>query len=616
MQKGVGSPISDLASEPNLKANGRRFYWGCALVIVINFIVFAAMNAQMPLDGDNSFSAKHAVEWGASYGPSTFSGQPWRLIASAFIHYNFSHIGYNMAVLALLGSEVEKRFGRFKFFVIYLFAAIAGSCLSLLLSPVGAGAGASGACYGMGGALLAYLMLQKNGYKPFPLSWFGVVGLLYLAQSFYFATMGGAGSANHIGGLIAGFFTGYTFYNAPSGAPRSHQALGIAFIIVSMVALFISVTYAPLDFRSNYKLAKAVHEFEEGNLVLAREQLLQYVKSQPESPIGYFQLAGLAHLEKREHDAKRLYEQAEALNFKGPALLPDLADTCYELGLFQESIDCALRGYKKSGELEILAKASDAYAELGQWDKAYDIARQLKNNPSTRRLGILNESELKLWQGKLEEAIASLKELTDKPRVDVRANYLLATIYAVQGRYIESRQVVETLRSRKTRNSPYPFECTIYLALDDFRAAGFSAENILKDKDSLADGSAAYGGIYKWFALYRDKDLAGQKQLALRLDRELRVKCWPYPLYQYLSGALSYEDLLKQTDTAGKMTELETFIGLKDYVEGDNISAYKQLKLVRDKGLKAYMETDLANIVTARMERKNLVKTHPGVTEP
>ncbi|MBK7746318.1 MAG: rhomboid family intramembrane serine protease [Candidatus Obscuribacter sp.] len=604
MQKGVGSPAQDLASEPNLNAVGRRFYWCCALVIVINIVVFAAMNAQMPLEGDNSFSAKHAVDWGASYGPSTFSGQPWRLIASAFIHYNFSHIGYNMAVLALLGSEVEKRFGSFKFFVIYLFAAVAGSCLSLLLSPVGAGAGASGACYGMGGAMLAYLMLQKNGFKPFPLSWFGVIGLVYLAQSFYFATVGGAGSANHIGGLIAGFFTGYTFYNAPSGAPRSHQTLGIAFIVASMVALFISVTYVPLDFRSNYKLAKAVHEFEEGNLAMARNQLLEYVKSQPQSPIGYFQLAGLAHLEKREHDAKRLYEQAEALNFDGPALLPDLADTCYEIGLNQEAVDCAYRGYKKSGELEILAKASDAYAELGQWDKAFEIARQLKEKRSTRRLGIICQSELLLWQGKTDQAIASLKELTDRAKVDVRANYLLATIYAVQGRYIESRQLVETLRSKVSKSKPYPFECTIYLALDDFRAASFSAENILKDKDNLADGSAAYGGIYKWFALYRDKDLVGQKQLSKRLEAQLRIKCWPYPLYQYLSGALSYEEVLKAADTAGKMTELETFVGLKDYVDGDNSSAYKQLKLVKDKGLKAYMEHDLASIIIARMERK------------
>ncbi len=98
--------------------------------------------------------------------------------------------------------------------------------------------------------------------------------------------------------------------------------------------------------------------------------------------------------------------------------------------------------------------------------------------------------------------------------------------------------------------------------------------------------------------------MVGQKQLSKRLDSQLRIKCWPYPLYQYLSGALSYEEVLKAADTAGKMTELETFVGLKDYVDGDNSSAYKQLKLVKDKGLKAYMEHDLASIIIARMERK------------
>lgn len=54
---------------------------------------------------------------------------------------------------------------------------------------------------------------------------------------------------------------------------------------------------------------------------------------------------------------------------------------------------------------------------------------------------------------------------------------------------------------------------------------------------------------------------------------QLRIQMLAYPLYQYLSGALSYEEVLKAADTAGKMTELETFVGLKDYVDGDNSSA-------------------------------------------
>lgn len=92
----------------------------------------------------------------ALYGPYVREGQLYRLVSSCFLHADIIHIFFNMYALYVLGSQVESFFGRFKFLCIYIFSMITASLLSILLNINGVSIGASGAIFGLLGALLYF----------------------------------------------------------------------------------------------------------------------------------------------------------------------------------------------------------------------------------------------------------------------------------------------------------------------------------------------------------------------------------------------------------------------------------------------------------------------------
>lgn len=90
-----------------------------------------------------------------NYGDAVRAGQYYRLFTSAFIHGGLLHLVVNMYSLYIVGSQVESYMGKFKFCIIYLFSALAGSLLSITVSSY-ASVGASGAIFGLLGSLLYF----------------------------------------------------------------------------------------------------------------------------------------------------------------------------------------------------------------------------------------------------------------------------------------------------------------------------------------------------------------------------------------------------------------------------------------------------------------------------
>ena len=99
-------------------------------LIGINVLVFAAMVASgvsftqpTPLDVAN---------WGGDFGPLTIGAhQWWRLLTSCFLHFGIIHIGFNMYVLFQIGPFIERAFGRARYLLIYFFAGLGGSLVSV-----------------------------------------------------------------------------------------------------------------------------------------------------------------------------------------------------------------------------------------------------------------------------------------------------------------------------------------------------------------------------------------------------------------------------------------------------------------------------------------------------
>src|SRR5262249_57826104 len=98
----------------------------------------------------------------ALYGPAVANGDWWRLITAAFLHANILHLGLNMLALVWLGGPVERYLGHLQYLALYLVSGLAGSAGALLAAPTSPTVGASGAIFGLLGAMLV-IQWQATG---------------------------------------------------------------------------------------------------------------------------------------------------------------------------------------------------------------------------------------------------------------------------------------------------------------------------------------------------------------------------------------------------------------------------------------------------------------------
>ncbi|MBY9014559.1 MAG: rhomboid family intramembrane serine protease [Candidatus Lokiarchaeota archaeon] len=127
----------------------------------------------------------------------------WRLVTSMFLHGDALHLLSNMVSLLIFGSYVELSFSKYKFVLIYFISGFLGSLFTIFLLPLNTiSLGASGAIFGLIGAALSILIVDRNN----PLI---ILGLIY---AFYFVITSFSPGINyfaHIFGLLGGFSTGY-----------------------------------------------------------------------------------------------------------------------------------------------------------------------------------------------------------------------------------------------------------------------------------------------------------------------------------------------------------------------------------------------------------------------
>lgn len=135
------------------------------------------------------------------HGPSIRAGQYYRLLTGIFLHGNIVHLLFNCYALYVLGGQIESFFGKFKYIIIYLFSGLTGSLLSITLSGNVGSIGASGAIFGLMGALLYfgyhYRVYLGNVVKS------QIVPLILLNLAIGFISSG-IDNWGHIGGLIGG----------------------------------------------------------------------------------------------------------------------------------------------------------------------------------------------------------------------------------------------------------------------------------------------------------------------------------------------------------------------------------------------------------------------------
>lgn len=205
LQTSSGTAESTTAA-PRIAISQRRFPVTKTLV-GINCAVFLLMTAA----GASALqpTPQQLIKWGADWGPLTLTVQPWRMLSSNYVHIGIVHIALNMWCLWNLGFLAEVIFDRWTYILTYTACGIAGSMASLWWHPLSVGAGASGAIFGLAGALIAALYLGK---LPIPKA--ALKGTLKSLLTFagYNLVFGAVGSfidnSAHVGGLLMGLAIG------------------------------------------------------------------------------------------------------------------------------------------------------------------------------------------------------------------------------------------------------------------------------------------------------------------------------------------------------------------------------------------------------------------------
>jgi rhomboid protease GluP len=111
-------------------------------------------------------SARHLVALGALERGHVWAGEPWRLLTAPFLHAGAIHLAWNVAGALLSGAPVERALGSWRFLAIYGAAAVGGSALSLLAQDA-VSVGASGALFGIIGAVLALRHRALGSWRAF-----------------------------------------------------------------------------------------------------------------------------------------------------------------------------------------------------------------------------------------------------------------------------------------------------------------------------------------------------------------------------------------------------------------------------------------------------------------
>ena len=173
----------------------------------INLVVFLLMVlaglSLFPNDISVSTDQRVLIEFGAKVNTLIQAGQVWRLLTSSFIHIGIVHLAFNLYALWALGPITEESFGHRQFLMIYIFSGLGGAIASFLFTTA-LSAGASGAIFGLLGALLYYSFKRPNLWK----SGLGMNLVIVILVNFGFGlSQPGIDNYAHLGGLITGTLT-------------------------------------------------------------------------------------------------------------------------------------------------------------------------------------------------------------------------------------------------------------------------------------------------------------------------------------------------------------------------------------------------------------------------
>jgi rhomboid protease GluP len=276
----LSSARQKVKSEKAIFENGKPFF--TYLFIAIQVIVFFLMEA-----AGGSTNTSVLIEFGAKVNWLILEGEWWRLFAPIVLHIGILHLFMNTLALYYIGLTVEKIYGNVRFLFIYLLSGFSGALASLLFSP-NISAGASGAIFGLFGAMLYFgIVYPKLFFRTMGMNILFVIGI-NLVFGFSFS---GIDNAGHIGGLIGGFMGAAIVH-----VPKKKRL----FVQISVLLLSIALIYGAFQYSTSHS-GKLIDE--QSALVLAQEYINNEEYAQADELLNEF-------LRQNENTANSLFLQS------------------------------------------------------------------------------------------------------------------------------------------------------------------------------------------------------------------------------------------------------------------------------------------------------------------
>lgn len=241
--------IHSAKKKENVFSFGKPFF--TYIIIGINMLMYLFLEM-----GGGSMDIPTLIQFGANYNVSmAVDNEWWRIISSMFLHIGLMHLILNMIALYYLGSIVERIYGAKRFLLIYFLSGIGGG-LASFMSPESISAGASGAIFGLFGALLFFGVM----YKKIFFQTFGKGVLLIIGINIVFGfSVPNIDMAAHIGGLVTGFTASAIVY-VPNKKNISIQ-LGAGILYLFFIAAMIFMGIQQTDNNVSYYLQHILMDY-------------------------------------------------------------------------------------------------------------------------------------------------------------------------------------------------------------------------------------------------------------------------------------------------------------------------------------------------------------------
>ena len=396
--------------KPTLMEQARAFPVTSAIVAICLAVYVACVVGSYLSHQGNAmdFTTEFVLRWGANYGPLSLDGQWWRLFTCMWLHGGLIHVGANMYCFWQIGRMAERIFGRGRYLAIYLITGIGSSLASLSWHPSTVSVGASGAIFGVAGALFVPFFHKRLRLpEPVMKSMLRNIGFFIVINLIIGASIPFIDNSAHVGGLLVGLILGEVFVRLAGSEADHESALWkvVAASVIVMAAGFVAIRH----YRMPVVLAAAsLDALENGNQQEALQKAQQAVALRPNDAISHVALGEVYLQQNKYADAVKQYEQAHRI-------APDDATISGRLGY--------------------------AYARVSDWKDAEPLlraalAKEDPKNPDTMTALAVTLAST----DRVDEGLTWIRKALEDDPNSAREHFVLGTMLAQKGKYRDAIQ--------------------------------------------------------------------------------------------------------------------------------------------------------------------------------